>query len=481
MTNEELKELCENDLYFLAKNILGYSALEENPHLEMCEFLEQERPEGFKGQFKKIDLEPRGVFKTTIGTVSRAIQILLKHPDARILIFSETYSQSKGFLSEIKQHFEGNEKLIAMYGIFKKDPGWAEHEIIIRQKKSKTKEGSIMTGGVDVVRTGNHYDYIIIDDPHSQKNTSTRDQIEKVKDAYKLLLPMLEPDGEIIVIGTRWHDSDLASMLLNDSTFLHRVRAAEWTDRNGKHYYFPNRLTPEFLDQMKIDLGPYIFSCQYNNEPVDDENADFKKSWFKYFKEEEIARLSLNTFITIDPSTGKDPERGDFTGTIINSVDNQNNWYIRKAIKKKIKVEEMMDWIFDLNRIWHPLKMGIEAEKYTLVFMHFFEQECRKRNEFPPLVPIKMKISNKEDRIRSLIPRYSAGCVYHNADDPGRLDLEDEQIRFPKGEFDDVVDSLSMQSEITVIPDTSTNHITPDYQQKSRGDKYKLLIHKKNG
>ena len=76
MTNEELKELCENDLYFLAKNILGYSAIEENPHLEMCQFLEQERPEGFKGQFKKIDLEPRGVFKTTIGTVSRAIQIL---------------------------------------------------------------------------------------------------------------------------------------------------------------------------------------------------------------------------------------------------------------------------------------------------------------------------------------------------------------------------------------------------------------------
>jgi len=483
MEIEELKQICENDLYFMTKNILKYAELEEEPHLGICEFIERERPAGFQGQFKKLDLEPRGIFKTTIGTVSRSIQILIKEPDARILIFSETYSQSKAFLSEIKQHLEGNNELIGLYGAFKKDPGWKEEAITIRQKKAKHKEGSIMTGGVDVVRTGFHYDYIIVDDPHSQKNTATRDQIKKVKASFKLLLPMLEPKGEIIVIGTRWHDSDLSSMLLEDESFISRVKKAEWEEDSIKHYYFPKRLTPAFLVQMKKDLGPYIFSCQYNNDPVDDENAEFKKSWFKTYSEEEISKLYLNTFITIDPAPGKEKSNnatdngGDFIGVIVNSVDIQNNWYLRKMEKFRMESPGMIEKIFELNRLWHPLKIGIESEKYTLVFKPFFDQECKKRNEFPPIESMTMKVSNKEMRIKGLQPRYAAGQIYHNKEDNGRFDLEDEATRFPKGKYDDLLDSLSMQSEIVKVPLVADS--PPNYNQPKRGNKYKHLITKK--
>ncbi len=290
MKKEELKELCENDLFFLTKNILNYQELEDQPHLEVCQFLEGQ-------ENKKLLLLPRGSFKTSIGTISRSIQVLLKNPNARILIFSETYSQSKAFLSEIKQHLEGNAELIGLYGIFKRDPGWAEEAITIRQRTGKYKEDTIMCGGVDIVRVGFHYNLIIVDDPHSQKNITTRDQIEKVKLAYKLLGPMLEPGGEIDVICTRWHDTDLASMLLDDPKFKKMVRAAETINPDGsKRYFFPQRLTPQFLKDQREDLGNWLFSCQYLNSLTDDETAEFKKSWFKTYSEDEIARLSLNTF-----------------------------------------------------------------------------------------------------------------------------------------------------------------------------------------
>ncbi|HEC66422.1 MAG TPA: hypothetical protein ENI23_14135 [bacterium] len=144
MDKNTLKYLCQNDLYFLTKNVLGYKELDDEPHVEVCQYLET--PES-----KKLLLLPRGTFKTTIGTIAKTIQEIIKNPNIRILIFSETYSQSRAFLSEIKQHLERNNQLIGLFGQFKKDPGWTEQEITVLQRTGIYKEGTIMTGGVDIV------------------------------------------------------------------------------------------------------------------------------------------------------------------------------------------------------------------------------------------------------------------------------------------------------------------------------------------
>jgi phage terminase large subunit-like protein len=469
MEINELKELCENDLYFLTKNILGYSELEEKPHLEICEFLEG--PE-----LKKLLLLPRGTFKTTIGTISRAIQRIIQNPDIRILIFSETYNQAKKFLSEIKQQLEGNKELIGLYGSFIKDPGWKEEEITVRQRKKRFKEPTIMTGGVDVVRVGFHYDLIIIDDPHSQKNIATKDQIDKVRMAYRLLYPMLEPNGEIDLNGTRWHFYDLASHILEDPTFTKMVKSAEVKKDDGTiEYFFPQRLSKEFLKDRKNNLGSYLYSVQYQNNPVDDKDADFKKAWFKNYKEEEIKRLLLNTYITIDPAVLQ-KEEADFTGVIINSVDLETNWYIRKTLKLKIKPPELINKIFEWNEYWRPIRIGIEKEKYSQVIKPFLDEEMSRRNIFPPVTELTPKVSNKEMRIRGLSPRYERGKVYHNAEDEGRIDLEDELLRFPKAQNDDLSDALSFMNDIAKPPESGK--VSVDYSQKKRGNKYKYLIRK---
>lgn len=468
METEELKQLCEQDLYFFTKNILQYQELEEQPHLEVCEFLEG--PE-----LKKLLLLPRGTFKTTIGTISRAIQRIIKNPDIRILIFSETYNQAKKFLSEIKQQLEGNKELIGLYGSFVKDPGWREEEITVKQRKKRFKEPTIMTGGVDVVRVGFHYDLIIIDDPHSQKNVATKDQIDKVKEAYRLLYPMLEPGGEININATRWHFYDLASDLLENPTFTKMIRGAEIKKNDGTvEYFFPQRLSKEYLKDQKDNLGSYLYSVQYQNDPVDDKDADFKKAWFKIYREEEIKRLSLNTYITIDPAVSQ-KEEADFTGVIINSVDLDNNWYLRKTMKLRIKPPELIEKLFEWNECWRPIGIGIESEKYLLVLKPFLDEEMRKRNIYLPIAELKHSVSNKEMRIRGLSPRYERGKVYHNAEDDGRIDLEDELLRFPKAKNDDVSDAESMQLDIAKPP----VHTEPiNYQQPKRGDKYKYNIRK---
>lgn len=455
MQPDELKQIIENDLYFLAKNILGYEQLEEETHVKVCQFLE-------KNTSRKLLLLPRGTFKTTIGTIARPIQKILQNPNIRILIFSETYKQSKKFLGEIKQQLETNEKLIGLYGTFRTDIGWREESIVVRQRTRVSKEDTIMTGGVDVVNVGFHYDLIILDDPHSQDNISTKDQIDKVKTAYKLLLPMLEPGGEICFIGTRWHFYDLASMLLESGGYDILLRAAETPRTDGTiKLFFPQRLTRAYLDQQKKDLGSYIYNCQYQNNPIDDEHADFKRVWFKYYKEEELKRLLLHTFITIDPG-GKEIDN-DYTGVVINSVDLEKNWHLRKTMKLRISPPDLIKKLFEWNMAWRPIKFGIEKEKYSLTIKPFLDEEMFERNEFLPIELLTPKVSNKEMRIRGLSPRYEAGRIYHNQDDPEVIDLEDELLRFPKAKNDDLSDALSMQLDIAKTPQAEA---IPDYTQK---------------
>ena len=67
MTKTELKlklqEKCKKDFYFFAKEILGYSKLTDL-HKGWCTELED------LSITRKIDLEPRGTYKSTVKTMA---------------------------------------------------------------------------------------------------------------------------------------------------------------------------------------------------------------------------------------------------------------------------------------------------------------------------------------------------------------------------------------------------------------------------
>lgn len=74
---------------------------------------------------------------------------------------------------------------------------------------------------------------------------------------------------------------DLYQYIIDErsDSFNFITRAAKATD--GELLY-PSRLTIGFLEKQRKGQGSYIFSCQYMNNPVDEETAKFKREWFKY-------------------------------------------------------------------------------------------------------------------------------------------------------------------------------------------------------
>ncbi len=131
------------------------------------------------------------------------------------MLDSEIYSNSKNFLREIKSHLE-SEKLKSLYGEFKNSTLWNEGEILIQQRTKIYKEASITASGIGAEKTGQHYSIIICDDLNSPTNSATKEGRDKVIQHYRYLTSILEPDGTLVVIGTRYAELDIPGFVLRN-------------------------------------------------------------------------------------------------------------------------------------------------------------------------------------------------------------------------------------------------------------------------
>lgn len=206
VAREAWKELGERDFFFFSKCILGYKDLTWRTHREPVLVLESDAT-------RKLVVEPRGTFKSTLVSVAYPIWSLAKDPNLTMLLDSEVYTNSKNFLREIRQHLTSNDLLRYIWGPWT-GPIDNEGEIVIAQRTANRKEASITVGGIETVKVGQHYDKIIGDDYNSPKNSDTPEKCRKVIDHVRYNLSILNPGGEYCFAMTRYAELDIAGWAL---------------------------------------------------------------------------------------------------------------------------------------------------------------------------------------------------------------------------------------------------------------------------
>lgn len=202
-----LAEIYKRSLFATAQHLLGFQDVNQDTHADVIEALEAETK-------RKLLCIPRGCLKSTIACVAFPIWLLFRNANLRILIDSELYTNSKTFLREIKGQLERPD-LTDLFGTFKREP-WSEGEIIIKQRTKILKEASVTCSGIGATKIGQHYDYIIMDDMNGAQNSHTPEACEKVIAHYRGNVSILEPDGTMVIIGTRWSENDLIGHVLRN-------------------------------------------------------------------------------------------------------------------------------------------------------------------------------------------------------------------------------------------------------------------------
>lgn len=449
------KLLCQTRLDFLCKMILKFNDW-DICHDELQEWRYQNKDNRFQ-----LILMPRGHLKSSILSIADTVQIMLREPDTSILLASAVWNSSRSFLSEIKEYLSNKSILPALFGKFNaNDTKWTSDQIVINQRSKPDKTPSIDTAGIDKTMTSQHYKYIKADDLVTRENVTTSEQMEKVRNYLGDLIKLLEPDGKMEVIGTRWHDADVYGHIISNLTkeelkgdrfVVYKRQAREM----GKPI-FPKKFTSEKLDSLKITLGSYDYGCNYDNEPVSPDTQVFKPPFNRYFT--DLGDGAIHA-ITFDPATSEKKNACD--AVVLDGAVMRNNQLcvVEYTAFKKKEPSEMIDKIFTYVQKYRgyanrSIKVGIEINGGQEIYIKLIQEEQRKRNVFFEIVPLR-HIVDKTSRIRALQPRWESGNLLLKQ---GMVELEEQMMRFPVGTKCDIIDALAMQLEV----------LTPQFNNKPK-------------
>ena len=392
--------------------------------------------------------------KSALGNIDFSAWYLGKHPDREVVAASYNAELVQEFGFKFRQ-LVSSQAYIDVFG-----------DILREDSKSKSRMITTSGGGYTAVGvggslTGKDAHLIIIDDPikgRAQADSKLiRDEVWNWMTST--VYTRLFKTTAIVVIQTRWHKDDLSGRLIEKMEEC----GEEWTIINfpaialedetykGKiirregEALWPENFPLPMLQMQKEMMGTYDFSALYQQNPITSENQEFKPEWIQVAQWKDVKKMATRRFLTVDTAISK-TDNADSTGFCLNFVDSENNWYF-KAWKMRINPKQLIDTLFQLHEEWNIEKIGIEETTYLHAIKPFFDEECRKRNKFPYIVPMKHMNTQKETRIRGLIPRYEAKSIYH-IENTCR-NLEDEMFDFPKGKHDDVIDAAAYQLQIS--------------------------------
>ena len=418
------------DLFFFAKDVLGYSQLTEL-HLSWFDTLLRE-------QFILL-LAPVGHLKTTACTIAYPLFRLAEDHNMRILLVNEILDNAKGFMREIKGHLTQNERFRDRYVHWDLTADtWTEERVQIPRTEIR-KEPSIAVASVLGTVVSQHPNLIVIDDPCSNRNTMTPHQRQKVIRWFQRdLLPRLDNDGQIVVVMTRWHTDDIAGFLKNDPGYGNwKVinLAAEWNDEAGKkHILFPEKFSAEKLALQRAQLGAASYNCLYLNDPSGQEGADFKLAWLESGRYDKLPD-DLTVFAGVDLAIGRRESNSRFAYCVI-GINKAGDAFIIEAYRGRIPFNEQLKTVKRMNRHRHPRLISIEANGYQSAFI-----ESLRTDPETKMLPIKaiMTQGDKHARLRGLAPLFENGVITLPREN--MPEMEEELLHFPHSS-DDMLDAL---------------------------------------
>jgi len=270
------------------------------------------------------------------------------------------------------------------------------------------------------------------------------------------MINLLEPGGELIEIGTRWHLDDTFSVILESEMRYYDVMVRKVVE-NGKIIFpkhFSKKFDPvrkdwvsapmenamDYVDHLKESMPLDEFYAQYLNEPIAAENQTFKPDMFKYWsKRPEGVYMSMAVDLAISKSAS-----ADFTAISVLGMDSEWNIYVMDYIRGRWNPTEIINAVFEMQARWKPQSLGMEINGFQRTLKMAVEEEQRRRKQYFGVEEIKSGPErSKESRVKALEPFYRQGKVFHASWMKGK-DMETELLTFPKGKHDDLIDSMSM-------------------------------------
>lgn len=466
---EEKRRRCKEDLLFLAHEVLGFKDLwaevgdNDHPYRVIEHMLDRRVDCGYDKPFNLIMI-PRDCLKTTLATVTKTIQRILRDGNVRILLTAATLDLSRKMLAQIKDLLTNNPKMVELWGNLK-GRVWREHEITVAHRNLNLKEMTVEIGSPDNTKTSKHYDFIVADDLVTRANILTTESKYAIYVYFQDLLDILDhPHGVIDIIGTRWDFGDMYSILLDPEKGhlqdLNVLILGALDDMMQP--VFPWKLSADRIEWLKRNKDALEFSAQYMNNPVPAADAVFKAQYFerpgnKYDKT-AIDGDNLATYLLLDPAATKN-KKSDYSAAVVVKVDEKGNWLVWDIFNDKLVPGKLEKKLYSWMCKYAPMITGIEQVGFAAYIGKGLEDLMRENKRFFRVVKLEPKGRAKEDRILGLEPlfrygniKFPIGGIKYSTDEGKELDMvyamKEQFLTFPSSKKKDLMDVLAYGIDI---------------------------------
>jgi predicted phage terminase large subunit-like protein len=319
-----------------------------------------------------------------------------------------------------------------------------------------TKKGSRLATSVGGVLTGRGANYIIIDDPLKPDEALSETQRNAVNSWYDHTLISRLNDkrtGCIILIMQRLHEDDLVGHVLqqpdwrvlkfpaiaeqDETTIVQTPYGTRTFARRAGEPLDPQREPIEVLDALRESLGEYNFSGQYQQGPAPLGGGMIKTSWFKTYEPGELPKEFDLVFQSWD-TANKSSELSDYSACTTWGMQNQH-LFLLNVLRKRLDYPELRRIVKQHAAIFEAKNILIEDKASgTQLIQDLLNDGVQETARYQP-----KNASDKIMRMHSVSSTIENGFVHIPTHAEWLAQYLHEMATFPKGKFDDQVDSTS--------------------------------------
>ncbi len=425
---------------------------------------------------------PRGGAKSTIGTLCYVLRAAVEGWEPYIWLVSDTKSQARTHLENIKIELEENELLAQDYpNACGCGPRWRATALELR---NGTVIESFGTGQrLRGRRRREHRPTLIVcDDLQNDGHMASAAQRESSRHWFHgTLLKAGTKRTNLVNLATALHRDALAMQLHQTPGWQsHKFQAIEqwptneklWSDWEkiycdaenpqarevASNFHQQHRqamdegavlLWPEEEDlytlmKMRVEEGRTAFEREKQSSPIDPERCEWPEEYFDehiWFREWP-AELQFKT-MALDPSKGTDSQHGDYSAFVILGVDHQGILYIEADLARRPTPQMVADGV-TLCEQHRVDTFGVEANQYQELLAGEFQAEFLRRGIRRAAPYAIHNQVNKQLRIRRLGPYLSQRRLRFLSTSPSTQLMVDQLRDFPLGSHDDGPDALEM-------------------------------------
>lgn len=347
-----------------------------------------------------------------------------------------------------------------------------------------TERGGFTAAGRGGGITGKGAHILIVDDPLKNMEEADNFEIrEKLEDWYfSTAYTRLAPGGGVLIIETMWSDDDLAGRLMRKMSLDDQADVFEvirYPAISTKHEYrhkdtyemersdtplvsltgsgdyellrapdeplHADRYDLAYLQRVKANMAPRIWSALYQQDPVPEEGLFFRQEMM-HISPAYPNYVNRRFFIAWDFAISE-KQRADYTVGVCLMQDEHDNLYLVDMVRFKGDMQRIAAEFVGMITRWSQyegssIQLGVEDGQIWKSIKDVLRAQMREERAYVS-IEVMQALTDKESRAKALQGRMELRRFWFFEQSPWLNDVQMELLRFPAGRHDDIVDALS--------------------------------------